>query len=206
MTTKPAYAMTLDALRAMRADGSFDHATYRERGSIWEGLYIYGRDPKGFRGYSLVGCFPKDDPELDAAFNMVRGTGCCEHEWPTDTGRQVCPECGNDGNIEGHVIRDEANSRGCTRDGQRARSRPLTAPRFPSRASERAPREGREGIEPVPNKRNRYRSWFCVPLKEWHVYYLDAIGNDHLICRAADRGWARAIAKELNKRDGCPVW
>lgn len=32
--------------------------------------------------------------------------GKCEREWDTDTGRQVCPECGNDGDIEGHVIRD----------------------------------------------------------------------------------------------------
>jgi len=33
--------------------------------------------------------------------------GDCEREWPTDTGNQICPECGNDGEIEGHVVRAE---------------------------------------------------------------------------------------------------
>lgn len=34
--------------------------------------------------------------------------GKCEKEWPTDSGAQICPECGNDGEIEGHVVRQEA--------------------------------------------------------------------------------------------------
>lgn len=38
---------------------------------------------------------------------MTTICGCCEHEWPTDSGRQVCPKCGNDGEIEGHVVRQE---------------------------------------------------------------------------------------------------
>jgi hypothetical protein len=50
----------------------------------------------------------------------------------------------------------------------------------------------------VANKRNRYRTWFCVPRKEWHVYFLDAKGIDWFICQAVDRGWARVIATELN--------
>jgi hypothetical protein len=33
--------------------------------------------------------------------------GKCEQEWPTDSGRQVCSDCGNDGAIEGHVVRSE---------------------------------------------------------------------------------------------------
>lgn len=31
----------------------------------------------------------------------------CEYEWLTDTGVQVCAQCGNDGEIEGHVVRRE---------------------------------------------------------------------------------------------------
>lgn len=31
--------------------------------------------------------------------------GVCEAEWPTDSGAQVCPSCGNDGEVEGHAIR-----------------------------------------------------------------------------------------------------
>ena len=32
--------------------------------------------------------------------------GKCEYEWRTDTGRQICLECGNDGQIEGHIVRE----------------------------------------------------------------------------------------------------
>lgn len=31
--------------------------------------------------------------------------GKCEREWSTDTGNQVCPACGNDGDIEPHAVR-----------------------------------------------------------------------------------------------------
>jgi predicted amidophosphoribosyltransferase len=37
--------------------------------------------------------------------------GSCEREWPTDAGR-ICPECGNDGDIEGHVIREADDPEG----------------------------------------------------------------------------------------------
>jgi hypothetical protein len=67
--------MTLDDLRRMLADGTFHHATYRNHGTLWEGLWIYERDPKGFGGYGVVGCFPKDSPDLDAAFALTSKTG-----------------------------------------------------------------------------------------------------------------------------------
>jgi hypothetical protein len=38
---------------------------------------------------------------------MTTICGKCEHEWSTDTGGQVCPACGNDGEIECHVVRHE---------------------------------------------------------------------------------------------------
>jgi hypothetical protein len=41
---------------------------------------------------------------------MTTICGKCEYEWPTDSGRQVCPKCGNDGSIEGHVVREEIAS------------------------------------------------------------------------------------------------
>lgn len=37
---------------------------------------------------------------------MTTICGACEYEWPTHTGLQVCPKCGNDGSIEGHVVRE----------------------------------------------------------------------------------------------------
>ena len=67
--------MTLPELQTMLADGSFDHATYRNHGTLWEGLWIYAKQADGFRGYAPAGAFFKDSPELDAAFALVKGTG-----------------------------------------------------------------------------------------------------------------------------------
>lgn len=67
--------MTIDELKTMREAGRFDHATYRDHGTLWEGLWIYEKDPAGFRGYRPAGAFFKDSPDLDAAYAVVRGTG-----------------------------------------------------------------------------------------------------------------------------------
>jgi hypothetical protein len=75
MTNKASYAMPLETLRELRESGQFHHATYRNFGTLWEGLWIYVKEADGFRGYAPAGCFPKDDPELKAAEDMVRGTG-----------------------------------------------------------------------------------------------------------------------------------
>lgn len=66
--------MTLEQLRQMRESGSFHHATYRNEGTLWEGLWIYAID-SGLRGFRDVGCFAKDSPDLDAAYELVRNTG-----------------------------------------------------------------------------------------------------------------------------------
>lgn len=64
----------LHILEAMLYFGTFHHATYREYGTVWEGLYIY---PKGnFRGYGgPVLCFNKGDPDLNVAYEMTRKSG-----------------------------------------------------------------------------------------------------------------------------------
>ncbi len=67
--------MNLEELRNMMAAGLFHHATYRNHGTLWEGLWIYAKDPEGFRGYSVAGCFGKDSPDLAGAFELTRGTG-----------------------------------------------------------------------------------------------------------------------------------
>ena len=67
--------MTLTELNRLRASGEFDHATYRDHGTLWEGLWIYVKAPTGFRGYAPAGMFPKGSPELAAAFELLRGTG-----------------------------------------------------------------------------------------------------------------------------------
>jgi hypothetical protein len=66
--------MTLDDLCLLVASGEFHHATYRDMGSIWEGLYIYARDPNGFNGFALTACFPKGE-QAEQAHAIVRHTG-----------------------------------------------------------------------------------------------------------------------------------
>jgi hypothetical protein len=66
--------MKLDELKTLMQSGQFHHATYRNFGTLWEGLYIY-RKYDGLRGFEPCGAFPKDDPELDAAHDLLRGTG-----------------------------------------------------------------------------------------------------------------------------------
>lgn len=67
--------MTIHELQALRERGEFHHATYRNLGTLWEGLWIYVKAGNGFRGYVPAGCFPKNDPNLPAAEAIVRGSG-----------------------------------------------------------------------------------------------------------------------------------
>jgi hypothetical protein len=65
----------IDELKELLDSGKFHHATYRNQGTLWEGLWIYVNDPSGFRGYREAFCFNASAKELDEAFNLVRGTG-----------------------------------------------------------------------------------------------------------------------------------
>src|SRR5574343_302629 len=49
----------LEHLRILLANGLFHHATYRNKGTLWEGLWIYAKDPTGFRGYRPATCIAK---------------------------------------------------------------------------------------------------------------------------------------------------
>lgn len=65
----------IDALKEMLANGTFDHATYRDRGTLWEGLHIYTKNAEGFRGYEHSMIFHAGTPELKEAEALTRGTG-----------------------------------------------------------------------------------------------------------------------------------
>jgi len=67
--------MTIQELKTMLDSGEFHHATFRNRGTLWEGLWIYRKSTPGFLGYDVAGAFLKDSPELNAAFDLCRGTG-----------------------------------------------------------------------------------------------------------------------------------
>lgn len=72
---KENWAMQLSELKRLVDSGEFHHATYRNIGTLWEGLHIYRKAATGFRGFEGIGYFPKGDPELDAAHDLVRHTG-----------------------------------------------------------------------------------------------------------------------------------
>ena len=73
--------MTIQDLKELRAAGKFHHATYRNQGTLWEGLWVYENDEPapGYKGwhprYKPAGAFYKDSPELDAAYDELRCTG-----------------------------------------------------------------------------------------------------------------------------------
>ena len=65
-------------LQTLMESGDFHHATYRCRGTVWEGLWFYRRDPNGFRRYSVAGCVNLQcdgQAAVDAAHDLVRHTG-----------------------------------------------------------------------------------------------------------------------------------
>lgn len=69
-TTRP-----IDELRALIASGELHHATYRNKGTVWEGIWFYPRDPKGFRGYGIPGCVSVNDQDIEEAFRLLAGKG-----------------------------------------------------------------------------------------------------------------------------------
>mgnify|MGYP006055338483 CR=1 FL=1 len=64
----------IEILRAILDSGLFHHATYRDIGTCWEGLWIYQKD-EALRGFVPVLSFGKNDPELNVAHDLVRHTG-----------------------------------------------------------------------------------------------------------------------------------
>lgn len=67
--------MTLSQLQALIDSGDFHHATYRNQGTLWEGLWIYKKSDTGFNGYEPVANFSKSSPDCDAAHEICAGTG-----------------------------------------------------------------------------------------------------------------------------------
>lgn len=65
--------MTIQQLKDLMASGEFHHATYRNHGTLWEGLHIYKKEDNKFNGFTRAGMFPKDEHE--EAYAIVRHTG-----------------------------------------------------------------------------------------------------------------------------------
>lgn len=62
-------------LRQLLGRGLFHHATARYDGKLWDGLYVYAKDLRGFRGFSLATSFPRGSRAEAIADELVRGTG-----------------------------------------------------------------------------------------------------------------------------------
>lgn len=69
--------MQIEELRRLFDSGKFHHATYRNMGTLWEGLWIYAKAKGTARGFEAVGCFNayEKNPDLDAAIELLRHTG-----------------------------------------------------------------------------------------------------------------------------------
>lgn len=70
-------SMTLDQLKTLINSWEFHHATYRNRGTVWEGLWIY-RNYDGARGFEPDGvfnCYKGDDPDLEEAYRLLKAIG-----------------------------------------------------------------------------------------------------------------------------------
>lgn len=64
---------SLTKLRAMLADGSFHHATYRT--DISPGWHIYQKSENGFRGFTYALGFSDKSHVKETVETLVRGTG-----------------------------------------------------------------------------------------------------------------------------------
>lgn len=67
----------LDELKTLLASGDLHHATYRNKGTVWEGIWFYKRSTglMAYRGYEVAGCVNKDDPDFEEAFRVLAGKG-----------------------------------------------------------------------------------------------------------------------------------
>lgn len=66
----------LECLQSLLAAGELHHATYRNVGTLWEGLHLYRKAADGFRGYAHAGSISKmEAADLDAAYILLKQAG-----------------------------------------------------------------------------------------------------------------------------------
>lgn len=67
--------MTIESLMELLASGQFHHATYRNQGTLWEGLWVYRKSETGFRGFESAGFFHRESALREGAEALVAHTG-----------------------------------------------------------------------------------------------------------------------------------
>jgi hypothetical protein len=63
--------MKIYDLQQLIDSSEFHHATYREIGKLWEGLWVYKKS-NWSRGFDVAGCFYKDSEDLEKAYELLR--------------------------------------------------------------------------------------------------------------------------------------
>lgn len=66
---------SLEELQGLIASGEFHHATYRNRGTVWEGIWFYKKSKDGFRGFEVAGCVNVRDPDYEKTYQVLSGMG-----------------------------------------------------------------------------------------------------------------------------------
>lgn len=65
----------LEQLQQLIANKQIHHCTYRNIGTLWEGLWIYTNDSKDLTGFDVGTAFFKNDTNLFYAEQMLRANG-----------------------------------------------------------------------------------------------------------------------------------
>jgi len=67
----------LQQLKDLLDSGEFHHATYRNIGTVWEGLWFYKKASERSRGFEVAGCISAKvhSEVMDEAHALVRHTG-----------------------------------------------------------------------------------------------------------------------------------
>ena len=63
--------ITIKQLKQLQAEGKFHHATYRQIGTLLEGLYVYEKEENGYNGFKQAGVIYKDDASFNEAHKLV---------------------------------------------------------------------------------------------------------------------------------------
>ncbi len=65
----------LQAFQDLVSSGEFHHVTCRNRGTVWEGLWVYRKSPDGLRGFLFACCVNKSDPDYEEAHKFASSLG-----------------------------------------------------------------------------------------------------------------------------------
>ena len=57
--------------------GELHHATVKKDGKVWDGLYLYGNNSDGLRGFKLIDSVSLNSPDFDSALALIPREKLC---------------------------------------------------------------------------------------------------------------------------------